>query len=194
MENIYIIIITSLISGLLATILTIICQRIFEIKRSKREIFEILMSHRYLIHDKDNVEALNKIDVVFYKDIEVRNAWKEFLATADLAATNPTKISEINDKYLTLLEKIAFAIGYKKINWENIKKYYLPNGLSTQILEESALRKVQIKQATQISSQDKSTGTKAEELGMQFILKALDSPNGMDMISKLIELGKKPKK
>lgn len=152
------------------------------------------MSHRYLIHDKDNVEALNKIDVVFYKDSEVRSAWKEFLSAADLAASNPTKISEINDKYLTLLEKIASAIGYKKINWENIKKYYLPNGLSTQILEESALRKAQIKQATQISSQDKSTGTNAEEFGMQFILKALDSPNGMDMISKLIELGKKPKK
>lgn len=41
MDNVWIIIITSLISGILATILTIIVQRISEVKRSKRDIFEI---------------------------------------------------------------------------------------------------------------------------------------------------------
>lgn len=194
MENVYIVVITSLISGLLATVLTIVCQKIFEIRRNKMEIFEILMSHRYLIHDKVNVEALNKIDVVFYNNTEVREAWRDYLAMADQAAINPTKVAELNDKYLKLLEKIALAIGYKKINWENIKKYYFPTGLSTQILEEATLRKVQIKQASKISSQDKSTGISGEEVAIQVILKALESPNGLEIINKIIDMSDKSKK
>ena len=122
MDNVWIIIITSLISGILATILTIIVQRISEVKKTKRDIFEILMSHRYMIPDKTNVEALNKIDVVFYKNETVIKAWREFLITADAANTSPNKVTEVNDKYLRLLEEIAKIIGYSKINWENIKK------------------------------------------------------------------------
>ena len=194
MENVYIVVITSLISGLLATVLTIVCQKLFEIRRNKREIFEILMSHRYLIHDKANVEALNRIDVVFYNNNEVREAWKDYLTMADQAAINPTKTAELNDKYLKLLEKIALAIGYKKINWENIKKYYFPTGLSTQIVEEATLRKAQIKQASKISSQDKSTGISGEEVAIQVILKALEAPNGLEIINKIIEMRNKSKK
>lgn len=194
MENVYIVVITSLISGLLATVLTIVCQKLFEIRRNKREIFEILMSHRYLIHDKANVEALNRIDVVFYNNNEVREAWKDYLTMADQAAINPTKTAELNDKYLKLLEKIALAIGYKKINWENIKKYYFPTGLSTQIVEEATLRKAQIKQASKISSQDKSTGISGEEVAIQVILKALEAPNGLEIINKIIEMSDKSKK
>ena len=98
-------------SGLLATIVTIMVQKHSEVKRVKLEIFETLMSHRYLMHDKDNVEALNKIDVVFHNDTEVRRAWVEFLDAADRGAENPTANRNIDDKYLKLLEKIAIAIG-----------------------------------------------------------------------------------
>ena len=192
MDNVWIIIITSLISGILATILTIIVQRISEVKKTKRDIFEILMSHRYMIPDKTNVEALNKIDVVFYKNETVIKAWREFLITADAANTSPNKVTEVNDKYLRLLEEIAKIIGYSKINWENIKKYYFPQGLSTKILEEETLRKAQIQQALQESKQDKRNPSVSEqEMGFQFVLKALDSPNGMELIQKMIEFGAK---
>lgn len=192
MDNVWIIIITSLISGILATILTIIVQRISEVKKTKRDIFEILMSHRYMIPDKTNVEALNKIDVVFYKNETVIKAWREFLITADAANTSPNKVTEVNDKYLRLLEEIAKIIGYSKINWENIKKYYFPQGLSTKILEEETLRKAQIQQALQESKQDKrNPSVSAQEMGFQFVLKALDSPNGMELIQKMIEFGAK---
>ena len=190
MDNIWIVILTSLISGLLATILTIICQRKFEIKRTKKQIFETLMSHRYLIVDKENVEALNKVDVVFYHNTEVRKAWKAFLNAADTASVNPMAENEVNDKYLRLLEEIAKCIGYKNINWEDIKKYYLPKGLSTQIAEETALRKAQLQQATMLSGQDQmdSRQISSEEMGMRFVLKALETPNGMDNITKLLEM------
>lgn len=192
MDNVWIIIITSLISGILATILTIIVQRISEVKRSKRDIFEILMSHRYMIPDKINVEALNKIDVVFYKDESVRKSWGEFLAAADAAKETPNRTTDVNDKYLRLLEEIAKVIGYNNINWENIKKYYFPQGLSTKIMEEETLRKVQIQQALQESKQDrKNPSVSAQEVGFQFVMKALDSPNGMETLQKIIELGSK---
>ena len=192
MDNVWIIIFTSLISGILATILTIIVQRFSEIKKTKRDIFEVLMSHRYMIPDKANVEALNKIDVVFYKNKSVRKAWREFLLIADSANSSPNKVTEVNDKYLRLLEEIATVMGYRNIKWEEIKKYYLPQGLSTKILEEETLRKAQIQQALQESKQDRrNPSVSAQDLGFQFVLKALDSPNGMELIQKLIEMREK---
>lgn len=200
MDNMWIVIITSLISGLVATIVTIIYQRVSESRKDKKEIFEILMSHRYLISDKDNVEALNRVEVVFYKNKEVRECWKKFLSAADDAAKNPNNPSndtDINDKYLRLLEEIAKCIGCKGIDWENIKKYYYPQGLSSKILEETALRRAQISQASAVAQQDQGNRNQmtAEEVGMRFMLKAMESPNGVESIAKIMELsGKGAKK
>ena len=173
-------------SGLLATIITLLVQKHSEVKRVKIEIFETLMAHRYLMHDKDNVEALNKVDVVFHNNADVRKAWVEFLDAADRGAENPTANHNIDDKYLKLLEKIAIAIGYRNVNWENIKRYYFPAGLSNKITEETMLRKAQLSQARTVANQDSSNGqSAAEQFGMQFLLKALDSPDGLE---KLLEL------
>lgn len=101
------IIVAAVGSGLVATIITLIVQRVSETRKLKICIFEILMSHRYLIADKENVEALNKVEVIFHKDSEVRKAWTDFLNAADAGATNPMLASTTNDKYLKLLEKIA---------------------------------------------------------------------------------------
>ena len=68
------IIVAAVGSGLVATIITLIVQRVSETRKLKICIFEILMSHRYLIADKENVEALNKVEVIFHKDSEVRKA------------------------------------------------------------------------------------------------------------------------
>ena len=106
MDNTTLLIVTSLASGIFATIITLVCQKLGETKKAKREIFETLMAHRYLISDKENVEALNKIEVVFYKHEEVRTAWKEFMKAADDATLNPAN-NKIDDCYLKLLEKIS---------------------------------------------------------------------------------------
>ena len=182
-------------SGLLATIVTIMVQKHSEVKRVKLEIFETLMSHRYLMHDKDNVEALNKIDVVFHNDTEVRQAWVEFLDAADRGAENPTAHRNIGDKYLKLLEKIAIAIGYKNINWEDIKRYYFPLGLSTKISEEAMLRKAQLSQANAEANQDSSNGQiSIEQFGMQFLLKALESPDGLEKVAQIADMATKTTK
>lgn len=189
------IIIGAIASGLLATIVTLVVQRNSELKRVKIEMFETLMAHRYLMHDKDNVEALNKVDVVFHKNADVRKAWTEFLDAADRGAANPTANNNIDDKYLKLLEKISIAIGYKNIDWENIKRYYFPAGLSNKISEEAMLRKAQLSQANAVANQDSSSGqTSAEQFGMKVLLKALDSPDGLEKVARIAELTTKAKK
>lgn len=189
------IIVAAVGSGLVATIITLIVQRVSETKKLKICIFEILMSHRYLIADKENVEALNKVEVIFHKDSEVRKAWTDFLNAADAGATNPMLASTTNDKYLKLLEKIAKNIGYKSIDWENIKQFYFPQGLATKITEEELLRKAQLSQATAIAAQDTSTGqSSSEQLGMQIALKALENPDGFEKLARFAEMMNQGKK
>ena len=199
MDNIWVVVITSLISGLIATIVTIIYQRVSESMKDKKDIFKIMMSHRYLISDKDNVEALNRVEVVFYKNKQVRECWRKFLSAADDAAKNPgdaNNTNDINDKYLRLLEEIAKCTGCKGIDWENIKKYYYPQGLSSKILEETTLRRAQISQASAVAQQDQGSRSQmtAEEMGMKVMLKAMESPNGIESIAKIMELSGKGSK
>lgn len=195
MDNVLLVIITSLVSGILATVLTLICQKIGETRKSKREIFEILMSHRYFISDKENVEALNRIDVVFYKHVDVRKAWKDFMGAASLTPQNPMS-NNVNDCYLKLLEKISIAVGYKNISWDEIKKFYFPKGLSTKIAEEEVLRKAQIKQAILVDNQDHPNPGQMtnEEMGMKVIMKALESPNGIQALGSLLDIANKDKR
>lgn len=61
MENIALVIITALISGLLATLVTIWWQRRAGIFASKMRIFETLMSYRYMISSEESVKALNSM-------------------------------------------------------------------------------------------------------------------------------------
>ena len=195
MDNTTLLIVTSLASGILATIITLVCQKLGETKKAKWEIFETLMAHRYLISDKENVEALNKIEVVFYKHEEVRTAWKEFMKAADDATLNPAN-NKIDDCYLKLLEKISIAVGNRNISWDEIKKCYYPQGLSSKIVEEEALRKVQLRQATVVVNQDHPNPSQMtkEEMGMRVIMKALENPEAMESLGKLIDLGAKNKK
>lgn len=67
MENIILVVVTALISGLLATVVTIWWQRRSELRRKKMDIFETLMAYRYMISHQESVNALNSVDVVFTK-------------------------------------------------------------------------------------------------------------------------------
>lgn len=144
MKETVLVIATALISGLLATIVTILWQRKTNTYGRKMRVFEILMSYRYLIHSEESVKALNSVDVVFYHDKNVRAAYSEFLnETAKKPEFNPN----INDKHLKLLEEMAKVLKLKNIHWDDIKQAYYPNGLSEKIQEEAALRKAQLQNA-----------------------------------------------
>lgn len=90
MENIILVIVTALISGLLATVVTIWWQRRSELRRKKMDIFETLMAYRYMISHQESVNALNSVDVVFYKDKAVRKAYAAFLNETGIKSRNST--------------------------------------------------------------------------------------------------------
>ncbi len=192
MENTLLVIITALCSGLVATLVTIWWQAKHQKKIDKNNIFTILMSKRYEISAEESVEALNMIDVVFYKSDKVRKAWKDF-NDATNAPESDTKNQNIIDKHLRLLEVIAEDIGYKEIRWDDIKQYYYPEGLSDMKRDEAILRRVQIDaNLAQIKSRQEQTESSQVEpqadFNNQMLLKVLENPDGL---LKLLEVAEK---
>lgn len=186
-----------LCSGLLASLVTILLQRSHDIKQEKVKVFITLMSKRYDIASQESVEALNVVDVLFHKSKKVREALQAFLTATEMAET-PNRGQVINDKHLRLLEEIAKDIGYADINWEDIKHFYNPTGLSIRLQEEAILRRVQIDAGlAQLRSSKKVTDTTQidpnSELASRLLLEAMRNPDGM---VKLIEATEKikPKK
>ena len=124
MDNIITILISTILSGAFATFVTLWWQKRAQIKQEKIRIFTILMSKRYEPTAEECVEALNMIDVVFYKDTKVREAWRNFKNVTEMPDTE-AKFQSIIDKRLKMLEVMAESIGYKKIKWDDINQYPL---------------------------------------------------------------------
>lgn len=195
MKDIMIVILTALVSGLFATIITLWWQHRVELKRNKMKIFETLMAYRYMISAQECVNALNSIDVVFYNDKAVRKAYADFLNETD---KKPEFNPNIADKHLKLLEEMSKALGLKNIHWDEIKQSYYPAGLSEKITEESLLRKMQIQStAAGLVQEQAPQNTPAknqfsEQTIAQLLPALLQNPESLKM---LIELSKnKPDK
>ena len=190
MNNVVLVVITALISGLLATIVTIWWQRRSEIRNKKMKVFETLMTYRYMISSQESVNALNSIDVVFYKDKNVRKAFSDFLNETD---KKPEFNPNIPDKHLKLLEEMSKSLGLKDIHWDDIKQSYYPSGLSEKIMEESLLRKMQIQSvSTELTQEQAPQNTPSnnqfnEQMVAQLLPALLQNPESLKI---LIELGK----
>ena len=191
MENIALVIITALISGLLATLVTIWWQRRAGIFASKMRIFETLMSYRYMISSEESVKALNSIDIIFYKDKMVRQAYKDFLNEAN---KRPELNPSIEDKHLKLLEVMSKSLNLDEIHWDDIKHTYYPNGLSEKLQEETILRKMQIQNtavAIQHSGEQANTPSSAQfnqQLLAQILPELIRNP---ESLKSLMEIGEK---
>ena len=190
MTNIIFVIITALISGLLATVVTIWWQRKNAIYNSKMKVFETLMAYRYEISSEESVKALNSIEVIFYKNQNVRKAYQNFLDEAD---KNPDLHPNIEDKHLKLLEEISKVLNLKDIHWDEIKRYYYPKGLSEKIQDETVLRKLQIQSSINTIEQNKKQQNApndqfAQQAVLQMLPTLLQNPDSMKT---LIELGEK---
>ena len=192
MNETALVVVTALCSGLIATLVTIWWQNKAQTQNEKMILFKTLMSKRYEIHADESVDALNMIDVVFYKSPKVRAAWKSF-NDATNAQESSTRDQTIADKHLKLLEVIAEDIGYKDIRWDDIKQYYYPVGLSDRKRDEAVLRRVQIDaNLAQIKShQEQPESSQVEpqaDFNNQMLLKALENPDGL---LKLFEVAEK---
>ena len=190
MENLGSILISAVLSGIFATVVTLWWQNKNQIHQEKVRIFSTLMSKRYDITAEDCVQALNMIDVVFYKDEKVRTAWRDFKNATDMPDTE-AKPQVITDKRLKMLEVMAKSIGYKDIHWDDIKEYYYPKGLSDNKRDEAVLRRVQIDAAIAQIEKGKDNTAQVdpkEEFGNQMLMKAIENPDGL---LKLFEVAEK---
>ena len=158
MDNTFLVIMTALISGLCATLVTLVWQHRTRIYTNKMNIFRTLMSYRYMISDERCVAALNSIDVVFYKDKQIREAYKGFWDET-MKPQTPTQNGAILDKFLKLLEEMGKVLGLKDIHWDDIKRDYYPTGLSEKLDGERLLRQLQLQKAM-----EKNTGFNQQEI------------------------------
>lgn len=191
MYDLILVIVTALISGLLATIVTIWWQKREVIHNNKMKIFETLMSYRYMIFAEQSVHALNSVDVVFYKNKNVRRAYSDFLTESEKQLENNPNIA---DKHLKLLEEMAKTLKLKDLHWNDIKHSYYPQGLQEKIQEENTLRKIQIQNSINLTdNQKQQKNTPAQELfNQQLVLQLLpELLKNPDALTKMIELGNK---
>lgn len=144
MKDIVIPVLSAVLSGILATIITLYWQNRAKKMEVRKEIFTTLMAYRYRIADKESVKALNYVQAVFYDCAKVQSAWKTFLDAAD---KQPFIEQELVDAHIQLLEEISKVLKYKNIGWKDIKRNYYPDGLASELNDANVLRKAQMEVA-----------------------------------------------
>lgn len=137
------IICSCLFSGLIGNIIAIIWSNKREDKRKKeeelkfkRDVFQVLMANRFNVASEENVKILNCIEVIYYDYDNVLKAYDEYFKITLDSNVLP---SDMEDKYLILLEEIAKVLNYDKIHWEKIKRYYISTRLLNKIKAEDVL-------------------------------------------------------
>lgn len=194
MNNTALVIITALISGLLATLVTIWWQRKSSIYSRKMRAFETMMAYRYMIHAEESVKAINSVGVIFYKDVAVRKALESFMNEAAKSSEfNPN----IGDKHLKLLEEMAKALRLKDIHWDDIKQIYYPNGLAEKLHDEEVLRKIQIQNAVDTAHRNKEqentlvSNQFGEQLALQLLPDLIKNPESLKVLMEMTKKGEK---
>ena len=141
MKEVVLVLTSALLSGIVATIILLWWQCRNERIQRQYAIFATLMGMRFSLPNETTVRCMNMIDIVFYKNINVRQRYKEFLEEANKPENGSR---DIDEKSLKLLEAMAESLGYKDVQWDTIKHTYFPVGLAEKYRDEDALRKLQI--------------------------------------------------
>ena len=94
---------------------------------AKQELFLTLMANRKATPNKEWVDALNTIDIVFQDNKNVRKAWREYYDSLDPSSQYN---KDTNAFKLDLLSEMANALGYKDLKQTEIDRFYSPNYFS----------------------------------------------------------------
>ena len=108
---------------LAGVVFTIWFQSRKERKNAKLQLFLILMSERKSSVSQQVAQALNKIDVVFSDNKEVKNLWHEYYALLHLPPAEPRA-----HKWLELLAAMAADLHYSRLSQLDLDKFYVPQG------------------------------------------------------------------
>lgn len=131
----------ALFSGVITQIVLVVWQKVREGKKRKYEIFSALMGGRYVLFSEEMVKSLNMIDVVFYGDIAVRTAYKNFIGESNKPESGDDGLM---DAFVKMLEEMSKVLSLKDIKWDDIKRCYYP----TQLAEIHDLKRVALKNQT----------------------------------------------
>ena len=94
---------------------------------AKQALFLTLMANRKATPNKEWVDALNTIDIVFQDNKKVRRAWREYYDSLDPSSQYN---KDTNAFKLDLLSEMANALGYKDLKQTEIDRFYSPNYFS----------------------------------------------------------------
>jgi hypothetical protein len=132
---------------ILGPILAVATQLWMQARKAKRDakhwVFSTLMSYRAMIVNPNFVQAFNLIDVVFYKNAEVRKKRKEFMDIAISASgrtLTPQEIDKLKDLVAEILSKMGSELRYKFDHTQIKDTGYYPDAFDRLDTTELALR------------------------------------------------------
>lgn len=103
-------------------------------------VFATLVQNRHQKITSEVVQAMNLIDISFYKDDAVRLKWKEYREIAEQDLSKPITQNRMDEIYVEMLHEMAKALGLgKRISQINLKQMYCPSGLGYQFDQTWAL-------------------------------------------------------
>lgn len=106
MNNILLVLFSSVISGILGVIISNIYYKKWERRKEKVELIKQLFGNRYDLNGDKFSEALNSIIIVFYDSDNVINKYKTFY---DVVSDNATNLnpSKVNSALLDLFKALS---------------------------------------------------------------------------------------
>ena len=144
-------IVTVIISIVLSCIATLLAHKLYYYRKQenkdkhaeKMEIFKTLMSERFVPVSFSKTKALNSIQIVFYNCTNVVEAWHNY---HDYLCKPQEQIDteKARDYEVSLLEAMAKDVGYDEIDWTKIKRYYSPQGISNDVVNNENFKKQQL--------------------------------------------------
>ena len=128
----------SILSPILAVIISIYYQRRFTEYDNEHRVFLTLMSLRNTpLPNIDWVNNLNIIEVVYANHPTILKMWHELF---DILETTPLNEVKMNRKKIELLEEIGRTLGYKSLHPLDIQKFYTPIAHGNQIASSEKLQ------------------------------------------------------
>lgn len=120
-----------LFSPLIAVLVSVFLQSKQAKNGEKKTIFSTLIATRHSPINDQTVRALNMIDVVFYKNKNVRKLWREYYDMLHNAGlNNELGYKTRQTKNLELITEMAKDLGYsKEITALDVERVYYPVGL-----------------------------------------------------------------
>lgn len=134
----WITILVSLASGLIATIVTLIVQFCLDKKKTKKDLFLNLVALRDCTFKNTSFQnSINRVQIVFYKDKDVISKYKIFIKSINDNVYSPNQ-KIITDEFIAMLESMADVVGYKNFDWQSIKERFTTDDLFNGDIEQSS--------------------------------------------------------